>query len=293
MRRFEMAAILTGWLLADTSCARNHVATMGADRPPPDIAAQPLHATAEPVVSSTPTEAPLACVPGARVDVVVPSDRENIFAGCGHVLADVTEVTVGQYAACVSSGSCAPIDDADECRRGTDNPRIQDFPQGCVSRHMASSYCEWSRGRLPTALEWTFLATGGHPRLFPWGDDAPTPERTSLGVFDSMTVCSFLDGASPLGLYGMSGNVWEWVEDRRGTDVGIQCGGSFASRDVSLLTARCESAERVESRSPHVGFRCVYCEPELQAEFDVNTIWRQRGERTDLDGRNPTEGPTD
>jgi len=198
---------------------------------------------------------------------------------------DRTEVTVGDYARCVSAGVCEPADLGFDARF-----RRPDFPVTHVRYTDAVDYCHWTAGRLPTEAEWEYAARGAADREFPWGDvynphvanhGAWSDDRTDAtdGFLGLAPVGSFPDGATPLGLLDMAGNVAEWVADlldidKFGNPVGygddaqvdppprttgggphIVRGGSYedpatwlrtTARDYDLLP-----------RSPWVGFRCV------------------------------------
>jgi sulfatase modifying factor 1 len=198
---------------------------------------------------------------------------------------DRTEVTVASYDRCVSAGACAPAE------LGGD-PRFTrpDFPVTHVRWSDAGDYCRWTGGRLPTEAEWEYAARGPHGRDFPWGD-AYNPHLANHGALaDSRTdatdgftglapVGSFPDGATPLGLLDMAGNVAEWVADlleidKFGNPVGygeepetdpkprttgggphIVRGGSFMDAATWLRTTARDF--EVLPRPAWAGFRCV------------------------------------
>ena len=110
-------------------------------------------------------------------------------------------------------------------RFGVDEPVPGDEPVQHVSWYEADAYARWAGKRLPTESEWEKAARwdpdSGRSRRYPWGDDDPTPARANLGgtYLQPAPVGSYPDGASPLGVHQLIGDVWEWTaSDFRGYD---------------------------------------------------------------------------
>lgn len=116
-------------------------------------------------------------------------------------------------------------------------------------------------GRLPTSVEWEWLAGGPQRRLYPWGEQpwapqlarlrGPAVEHRSPGP-----VGGYAAGATPQGLLGLAGNVWEWTASPVMGGGYVIRGGSYASKP---LYGRCTflNAVHAERRSPGIGVRPV------------------------------------
>jgi sulfatase modifying factor 1 len=101
-----------------------------------------------------------------------------------------------------------------------------DHPVVHVSWRDAAAYCAWAGVRLPSEAQWEYAARGGlEGRRYPWGDDFDADGagrcNTWRGDFPSRPAPPWRPDTMPaashdpngLGLYNLSGNVWEWCAD--------------------------------------------------------------------------------
>lgn len=134
-----------------------------------------------------------------------------------------------------------------------------------ITRDEARAVCRARGGRLPTEDEWIVAAAGDKPRRYPWGDTGAVCRRAAWGLLRGPcgsgaigpdTVGAHVDGASPLGVHDLAGNVAEWVETADGA--GVVRGGSFETDLATDLRTWVRREVRVDATEPSIGFRCAY-----------------------------------
>ena len=128
---------------------------------------------------------------------------------------DQTEVTNAQFAEFGGEASREPC--------ASDEPN---HPRDCIKWPEADAFCTLRDVRLPTEPEWEYAARGPDGWAFPWGDefdgtllnfcDANCTYAWRTLAFDdgyelTSPVDAFPEGASWVGAYDLSGNLWEWT----------------------------------------------------------------------------------
>lgn len=151
---------------------------------------------------------------------------------------------------------------------------------------------EWScavgLGELEKATDSVEAKAGRLPDRYPWGTTWPPPPgagnqcgRESRRDFPESFLLDYRDGlaggrlvsrassANALGLFDLSGSLWEWCEDRyrEGTDWRVLRGGSWKSSRPQTLLSSHRTHDPEGYRSDSVGFRCVLVEESQTSTF--------------------------
>jgi formylglycine-generating enzyme required for sulfatase activity len=189
---------------------------------------------------------------------------------------DRTEVTQKAFSQCTQTGKCNAQSTSDAIAEHRPN-----WPKDFVNWQEAADYCTWRGGRLPTEAEWEFAARGTDGRLYPWGNEPPSPERwrwRRKGTNDKVTdVGTHPKGRSFFGLEDMSGNIEEWVADHcgpyraapaidpqgppsseEGRDCRIKRGAGWSAMGEDWARATLRMYGYPKDRDDQTGFRCAY-----------------------------------
>jgi formylglycine-generating enzyme required for sulfatase activity len=208
-----------------------------------------------------------------------PEEKPSRRVELAGFMIDRYEVTVGDYQACVGTGSCTAPHPGDGCNYGKGGR--DDHPVNCVDWDQAYVYCAWLGKRLPTEAEWEKAARGIDGRKYPWGD-SPEPtceyavmfDESACGTRDTQPVGSRARGRGPYGVDDMAGNVWEWVADwyaasyygvaadvdPQGPEAGVYRvirGGSWGMSYENYLRVSARWGREPAADFGTIGFRCV------------------------------------
>ena len=110
-----------------------------------------------PALDSTPVRIPASrFLMGSDIAEGAADERPRHTVRVGAFAIDRYEVTNVRYQACVAKGVCKPPTLASSHLRSSyfENPEYNDYPVIFVDWFMASTFCSFASGRLPTEAEW-------------------------------------------------------------------------------------------------------------------------------------------
>ncbi|MBE2197393.1 MAG: SUMF1/EgtB/PvdO family nonheme iron enzyme [Anaerolinea sp.] len=152
-------------------------------------------------------------------------------------------------------------------------PPYANGPREKVSWYQAVAFCRWLSDKLgymvelPHEYEWEVAARWPDNRLYPWGNEFDAAKaNTSVGNNVGQPTAVGIYPASELGLYDLSGNVWEWCrnKDKKWDEEQVDDsnnwrvlrGGSW-DKSQNFARAACRNAVVPGNRNGYDGFRVV------------------------------------
>lgn len=159
---------------------------------------------------------------------------------------DIYEVTNFQYRKFLAhTGDQPPAEGLGE----------MDLPVRGVTWDQALNYCNWARKRMPTEIEWEVAGRGTDALTYPWGNDPEPGWDLPLELY---SVGSVPINKSPVAVFDMVGNVWEWVDEPydnvENTFKVLRGGRSGLNVDLAY---RQPVPPDDRAFLPYAGFRCV------------------------------------
>ncbi|MBI4705671.1 MAG: SUMF1/EgtB/PvdO family nonheme iron enzyme [Deltaproteobacteria bacterium] len=181
----------------------------------------------------------------------------------GGYCMDLYEVTVEGYRRCTG---CAAPHTGTYCNWGVAGR--DRHPVNCVDWNQATAYCQSVGKRLPTEEEWEYAARGSEARTYPWGNTAPGSQLCWKRWESKEGTCAvgrYPAGKTPLGLFDMAGNAWEWTASRYCPYSSKNCanesrvprGGSWSFGGAGNVRAADRSGDAPTNCHSDIGFRCA------------------------------------
>ena len=229
--------------------------------------------------------------PGPAMIFIPPGTMGGTVGYC----IDSTEVTMGHYNGWVEGTPAPKVEEqppycawnadympnlsGNQCAVAPFDPVGKAlYPVTCVDWCDAAAYCAWAGKHLcggiggddytpadvanATVSEWFRACSRAGEKTYPYGDDfdaVSCAEPGSEGGTVSVTAKPKCKGGYP-GLFGMSGNAWEWENLCEAWDGDLdRCfhrGGSFWEASGELRCDTASDLHRRNSYNTNIGFRC-------------------------------------
>lgn len=232
------------------------------------------HAAAEKqgVSPAAPCPGDMVAIPGGEFwvgtqrEVYEREENPRFKAKVAGFCLDRLEVSTSEYEECAKAGKCSePHGGSVTCNSVSKGKG--DHPINCIDHAQAQAVCGARGARLPSEVEWEYVARGGSEmREFPWGEAQPD-DHTCWKHAGTCKRGSYADEA--FGLKDVVGNVWEWTDswfapypwpasDGRHK---VYRGGSWSRRFVKWMRPTLRNRLDPKGSGSHLGVRCALSLP--------------------------------
>jgi formylglycine-generating enzyme required for sulfatase activity len=217
-------------------------------------------------------------VPGGRFAPLYGLERTQSSLPVSPFRAAVRAVTTAQFRAFLAVSprwrSPSPALADERYLQSLDGPA--DAPMVNVSWFAARAFCAWAGGRLPTTLEWEYLAAADEHTADASRD--PAFVQRILEWYSKPIAPAGQGRGSPRNVYGaeaLHGLIWEWTEDFNSSflttdnradgdkNASLLCGsgsiGSARREDyAAFMRYAFRSSLTARTSLPSLGFRCAF-----------------------------------
>jgi len=171
--------------------------------------------------------------------------------------------------------------------------RQDNHPVVGICWYEALAYARWVGKRLPTAREWQKAGgwpeqiSGGDCNRYPWGNlfDLERANLAPAQIGGTLAVNALPNGATRNGIFQMTGNVWEWLEDPLES---IPCeadqtfvpwkpmrriiGGAYNTYLPTEATCHFITGQGELDRRDNIGFRCAVSAEQLRPLPEIGQL---------------------
>ncbi len=184
---------------------------------------------------------------------------------------DLHEVTVKQYGIFLKA-SGRPLDLLRKSiPKGAEIAAYENYPIVNVSSAEAKAFCDWARRTLPTEAQWELAARSSEDRVSYWNGELPRKDPAK-GPRVMEPVMSLPSDYSPLGVFDLGANAWEWTSEfydsqyyHQFRDIAVDPTGPKKNKG-GLVTMTVKGGSKfgfltwrdglkAETRLPYLGFR--------------------------------------
>lgn len=209
--------LLVAWIIASRPSAHKEIAVTPTATPLP---------TSTPIQQEQTVPEGMVPIPGGSFLMGAPNAKPDDGTGPQHTVTvepffiGESEVTRGEYQAFLQDTNY-PAPQNRDWKGSTPLPGTENLPVTDVIWDDAKAYTNWKSTqapqfaglRLPTEIEWEFVARDGKNQVFPWGNTFSDNANAGKKTKQLQPVKSPQYAIGEFKVYDLIGNAWEWMEN--------------------------------------------------------------------------------